>query len=907
MPPPAFLAPIEALDPALARALKGPAHDLPEEEGRALVATILWAVEAEIHFGEAVAEGFGRILAAGGRAWLAAYREAVRRAGAQGAGIGLFVARHLPAVLLAGDPGLAAAFQSTLDRLASRGLFLLKEPLEVLERLLNAGDRAGARDFLMLLPAVLDRPLSYRLMGTLAHLVPQAVWNAPREARGSRMAQLARLAQADPGFLEPFLDGLERGLERLEPEGLERFVGQALEAARGDRRAGLRFLALASHRARRLCRRLQVAVSLEEVRAPLAAYLRARCGREIPLRPLAELPGAGRADSPSHPAVATDGRSLFLPAEIRAFPDREANLRLLEALARFESAVIEFDTFAFDLERALAQPACRRRFPGAATAEADADSGSAALTDLERFWGLFPSPALAAAVFTVVEHGRLLRRLARRYPGLVRRHLPALREPPPGAPPPGLLAALYRRLALHAGSEAPEDRGPWESLCRKAWEHFDGSLPPEAGVEAGAEAACRIYGLLENRPEAEAAGWSPPWRLGLRPDAFRTAFHDALQRTEALFRRLRERGLAVHRGDLLRPLLRGEAALTAEALQDLLRRGGLRADPEGLAGLDRDPETRRLLRPAGDQGPPDDGDVTRIHWFREWDRDTGDYLHRHVRVRDRRLPETADDRYARVLEAHAALVHRTGRAFEMLKPQGVQILRHWVDGDDLDYRALLEFATDRRMGRRPSERLYLKRLKPQRDVAVLLLVDVSRSTANIVAGSRRTVLEVAQDALVLFSQALERLGDRYAIAAYSGTGRLGVDYFRVKDFDEPLSAAVRRRIGALAPQRSTRMGAAVRRAALDLRAVAARVRLLILLGDGFPNDLDYKQAYAVEDTRRALWEARAHRIWTHAITVNLPGNTRLDDLYGQVHHNVISEVGELPDKLLRIYGRLTRG
>ena len=83
-------------------------------------------------------------------------------------------------------------------------------------------------------------------------------------------------------------------------------------------------------------------------------------------------------------------------------------------------------------------------------------------------------------------------------------------------------------------------------------------------------------------------------------------------------------------------------------------------------------------------------------------------------------------------------------------------------------------------------------------------------------------------------------------------------------------------------------------------------RLLLIIGDGFPNDLDYKQGYAIADTRRAISEARARQIHVRALTVNLPADPKLDDLYGQVHHNVISDVRELPDKLLRVYSSLTR-
>ena len=121
-----------------------------------------------------------------------------------------------------------------------------------------------------------------------------------------------------------------------------------------------------------------------------------------------------------------------------------------------------------------------------------------------------------------------------------------------------------------------------------------------------------------------------------------------------------------------------------------------------------------------------------------------------------------------------------------------------------------------------------------------------------------------------------------------------------------MNDTVRNRINAVSPQRSTRMGAAVRHAAAQLEKVPAKVRLLIILGDGFPNDTDYKREYAIEDTRKAISEARSKNLFTRAITVNITDDPRLDDLYGGFRHNVISDVRELPDKLLRIYGAVTR-
>jgi len=172
------------------------------------------------------------------------------------------------------------------------------------------------------------------------------------------------------------------------------------------------------------------------------------------------------------------------------------------------------------------------------------------------------------------------------------------------------------------------------------------------------------------------------------------------------------------------------------------------------------------------------------------------------------------------------LVKQIRHAFELLKPEGITLLRQWIEGDEFDYRALLDFAIDKKAGVTPSERLYIKRLKQQRDVAVLLLTDLSRSTANLVPGTQSSVLDIEKEAIVLFCEALVVVGDAFAVAGFSGTGRLGADYFRIKDFDEEMSDAVKARINAMSPQRSTRMGAAIRHAAFRLEKVPAKVNLI---------------------------------------------------------------------------------
>jgi nitric oxide reductase activation protein len=292
--------------------------------------------------------------------------------------------------------------------------------------------------------------------------------------------------------------------------------------------------------------------------------------------------------------------------------------------------------------------------------------------------------------------------------------------------------------------------------------------------------------------------------------------------------------------------------------------------------------------------------------YREWDWCLADYLPDRTRVLERRIEHSDDEFYEQTLNRFDGLAKRIRYAFELLRPEELAILRQWREGDAFDYRALLDYALDRKAGLMPSDRLFIKRMKRIRDVAVVLLVDLSRSTANAVNGSGMRVLDVEKQAIVLLCEALNVIGDRFAIAGFSGTGPLGVDYYRIKDLEEPFGGGVKGRIGAMAPQRSTRMGAAIRHATARLAPVQARVRLIVVLGDGFPNDLEYKGTYAVEDTRRAVMEARAEAIHVKGITVNVSDSRRLERLYGPTHHTLIGDVRDLPDRLVRVYSALTR-
>jgi hypothetical protein len=657
----------------------------------------------------------------------------------------------------------------------------------------------------------------------------------------------------------------------------------------------------------------------------LNRYLWARTGLQITVRPLSALDGRLSSMSAATITACTDGRFIYLPEEIAFFGQKKANADLYRCLAGFESGNNEFGTFDFDLERMFdrcqALTECRSALDDLGIPPVSGQPNRTA-SDLERFLALFPVTALAADLFTVFEHGRIRRMLKRRYPGLVRSFLPILQGA--AVPSHGLVDDLYTVIALELPPNSASDPGDVRHhLVKSMLARFvDRTGTGECRAESSGELVVLSYREVANTlselapDQLTGQAYRPlqtPFDRRLRPDLVHAADQALDQKALALKAKLAEKGYRIYRSDLRKHLKAHQGQVCADDLAAMLENASNMADPVKSGSPPPSEElsahlAQDLPELFDTSTPDDETEAQAVTWHPEWDCHMGDYLTEHTRVRDRVVTGCESSFYSRVLQRHRGLVKRIRTAFELLKPEGLKLYRQWIEGDAFDYRALLDFILDKKAGITPSERLYIKRLKVNRDVAVLLLVDLSRSTANPVTGSTARVLDVAKEAIVLFSEALEVVGDTYAIAGFSGNGRLGVDYFHIKDFTEPMNSVVRNRIDAMTPQRNTRMGAAIRHAAAQFDAVTSRVRLLITLGDGFPNDLGYKKRYAVEDTRRAISELRSRHIHVHAITINIDAvdDGRLDDLYGEIHHNEIANVIDLPEKLWRIYGMLTR-
>ena len=250
------------------------------------------------------------------------------------------------------------------------------------------------------------------------------------------------------------------------------------------------------------------------------------------------------------------------------------------------------------------------------------------------------------------------------------------------------------------------------------------------------------------------------------------------------------------------------------------------------------------------------------------------------------------------MDKYRGLLIKLKKQFEMLRCTE-RLVKRQRDGDDIDLDAVIESISDIRAGRSGSEQLFVRLKRDDRDIAVMFLIDMSSSTEGWVG-------EALKEALILMGEALEVLGDRYAISGFSGMRRSRSDFYHIKDFAENYNEEIKGRIAAITPQEYTRMGPPVRHATKILQEVDAKVRLLIILSDGKPEDYDdYKGEYAIEDTRHALIEAKTVGIHPFCITIDQQAHDYNAHMYGEVNYIFLDKVSDLPLRMPAIYRNLT--
>lgn len=293
---------------------------------------------------------------------------------------------------------------------------------------------------------------------------------------------------------------------------------------------------------------------------------------------------------------------------------------------------------------------------------------------------------------------------------------------------------------------------------------------------------------------------------------------------------------------------------------------------------------------------PDSRDTALL--YDEWDHSRQKYRKEWCCLRELEVRPVYDDFVPKALNKHRSLLKHLHRTFEALREDDRRIKRQPY-GDEVDLDAVVEAYSDTRIGLEASQNLFIRSRKIDRNIAVMFMIDMSASTSG-------WINEMEREALILLCESLEILGDRYAIYGFSGVTHERCELYKVKEFEEQYDDDVKARISGIQAQDYTRMGAAIRHLTKLLHQVEARTKLLITLSDGRPDDRDgYRGPYGIEDTRRALIEAKFLGIHPFCITIDEEAMDYLQHMYGPVNFAVVDHVDKLPYKVSDIYRRIT--
>lgn len=669
--------------------------------------------------------------------------------------------------------------------------------------------------------------------------------------------------------------------------------------------------------------------------------LRGESGVELAALPHLQTYAQGMAGQPLRlapsPELGTDTETIFLPAKIALFANPEENFIYYKLLLTLQTGLLLIGTYQLALTGAgpLVQT-LRTTYPASGPIPEQ--------LNLSDFCRLFPNPRLAEDIFTLVEARRLLAWLAPTFPGLWRDSqplLPRLAETmsePVLSDEAGAIVAQLRSLVRSA--DIPDALTKGEMSCRNVIKLF---LEPALRVDDSAARTAAIYARLPSGTVSYRSMPPLPWLGRLMPDAawqvkLRKRQQDKNKFIKGLAvllaaasppgepakaeheRAIKAGGeqnataallLAPGRNSADRPespdssrpqslvTLETLAAELPEALRDLANEitsdlGGIPAEyvsaAQGLAGHGPMAITSSPQSPGEGLAQP----LT----YAEWDFRRHGYRKDWCAVNEKILPPVKSSLIETTLAKYRGQVIQLRKQFEMLRA-GERFVRRQRDGDEFDLDAVIESLSDRRAGRAGSDQLFIRLRRDQRDIAVYFLVDLSSSTEG-------WVNLALKEALILTGEALQSIGDRFAIAGFSGMRRSRSDFFRVKDFAETYNAEVRGRICAMAPREYTRMGPALRHATHLLEKIEARVRLLFVLSDGKPEDYDdYKGKYAIEDTRHALIEAKAAGIDPFCVTIDRQAHDYMPHMYGEVNYIFLDDVRKLPLRMPAIYRNLT--
>ena len=291
--------------------------------------------------------------------------------------------------------------------------------------------------------------------------------------------------------------------------------------------------------------------------------------------------------------------------------------------------------------------------------------------------------------------------------------------------------------------------------------------------------------------------------------------------------------------------------------------------------------------------------------YSEWDYASQTYRPDWVSLYEGLHPAGDPREIDQILEKHSVLAKRLKRLFDLLKPQNQVRIRYQEEGDELDLDVALRSLIDLKSGNQPDLRINMSHKTNGRSIAVMLLLDLSESLNAKIESSNQSILELSQEAVALFASSIDTLGDPFAIAGFHSNSRHDVNYLHIKGYSESWNDDVKGRLANLNAKHSTRMGAAMRHAAHYLNGQSADKKLMIVLTDGEPSDIDVSdENVLIQDARQAVIELDHMGIFTYCINLDKNADQYVGNIFGK-QFTVIDRIEKLPEQLPRLFMALT--
>jgi len=292
--------------------------------------------------------------------------------------------------------------------------------------------------------------------------------------------------------------------------------------------------------------------------------------------------------------------------------------------------------------------------------------------------------------------------------------------------------------------------------------------------------------------------------------------------------------------------------------------------------------------------------------YQEWDYQI--QLHRPdwATLYERRQPKGDPEMIENIITEYKPVAHRIKQIIDLLTPEGVQRIRNMEDGDEIDINAAIDAMVAIRMGEQPNPRITMRNVLKNRDLAVVVLMDLSESTNETVEGSDKTILQLTREATTLVATAINGIGDPFALHGFASDGRHDVQYYRFKDFNQHFDDDAKSRLAGMQGGLSTRMGAAMRHAGQHLLKQPERRKLLLIITDGEPADIDERDPQHLRhDTKKSVEELYSKGVMSYCLTLDANADNYVKRIFGANNYTIIDHVQRLPEKLPVLFATLT--